>query len=144
MADEKKLTEQKWGADAARAGFTILPNHLISYNQFVPDSDQLTPSEFFVLAQILRHWWGERDRPFPSKASLALRTGISPRQVQRILTSLESKGLIKRISRYSGASAGRMSNAFDLSPLARKVSEIAKRNPKLSVSKSAKATDEAE
>jgi hypothetical protein len=63
--------------------------------------------------------------------------------VQRILTSLESKGLIKRISRYSGASAGRLSNAIDLSPLARKVSEIAKRNPKLSVSKSAKATDEA-
>lgn len=133
LSDQKKTTEQKWGADAVAAGFTIIPNHLISYNQFVPESEQLSPSEFFVLAQILRHWWGEQDKPFPSKASISARTGISPRQVQRILGQLESRGLIRRISRFSGSNAGRMSNAYDLRPLARKVADIAKKNPKLAI-----------
>lgn len=134
MTEEKKLTEQKWGTEAARAGFTIMPNHLIAYNQFVPESERLSASEFFVLAQILKHWWSEQDKPFPSKASISNRTGLSPRQIQRILGSLEAKGLVRRISRFSGSNSGRMSNAYDLRPLARKVAEIARRNPKLSSS----------
>ena len=131
MAKVNQSTQKKWGDGVAKGGFTILPNHLIAYNQFVDEAAQISPTEFVILCQILFHWWGESQMPFPSKQTLALRSGISSRQVQRTLMSLEKKGVITRVARYGANNRGRLSNVYDLSVLVEKVSRIAKANPSL-------------
>jgi hypothetical protein len=125
----KQSTEDKWGLDIAKSGFTILPNHLVAYNQFVPTEEQLSPTAFLIICQILLHWWGGSDMPFPSKATLARRSGLSPRQVQRALGELESKGIIQRVARFGSNNKGRLSNRYDLEPLVRKLSKIAGDHP---------------
>ena len=43
--------EKRWGGAAvAQSGFTLLPNHLIAINAFLPAERKLTPTEFMVLA----------------------------------------------------------------------------------------------
>jgi hypothetical protein len=131
MVKINQSTQKKWGESVAKGGFTILPNHLIAYNQFTDEASQISPSEFVILCQILFHWWGESQMPFPSKQTLAVRSGISSRQVQRTLLSLENKGIITRVARYGANNRGRLSNVYDLSALVEKVSRIAKANPSL-------------
>lgn len=126
-----QVTQEKWGAVVAKAGFTIVPNHLVAYNQFVPDDEKLSATELYVLLQILLHWWGDAQMPFPSKTTLAVRTGLSPRQVQRVLGSLEEKELIRRVARFGDNNSGRMSNAFDLEPLVSKLKMLARQYPTL-------------
>lgn len=129
MAKIVQASEKKWGSNLSKAGFTILPNHLIAFNQFVGDEYKLTPTEFFVLVQILLHWWAPADMPFPSKSTISARTGLSPRQVQRTLSQLEEKRLVRRVARYGESNFGRMSNAYDLGPLVSKLREIAEIHP---------------
>lgn len=126
--DSMAATKEKWGVAAAAAGFTIIPNHLLAINQYVPKERRLSPTEFFVIAQVLSAWWSADRLPFPSKATLARRTGLSSRQVQRALASLEAKGYIERVARYS-TSSGRTSNVFDLDGLSKIVREVASLHP---------------
>jgi DNA-binding MarR family transcriptional regulator len=126
--DGNKSSEEKWGAEPMRAGFTLLPNHFLALNQFLPDERQMSPTEMLVLLQILSSWWSKERLPFPSKATIATRSGLSPRQVQRALTSLENKGFIARLVRYNRSQA-RASNQFDLTGLTTAVAEAAKKSP---------------
>jgi predicted transcriptional regulator len=126
MKDVKKNSAvEKWGSSLASTGFTILPNQLLTYNSKAAEEEKISPSEFFVLCQLLLHWWSARDMPFPSKSTISERTGLSSRQVQRTLGSLEKKGLLKRVARFGKANAGRMSNAYDLSSLVRTLDALA-------------------
>lgn len=126
MADSKKNSAiEKWGSSLASTGFTILPNQLLTYNSKAAENERISPSEFFVLCQLLLHWWSARDMPFPSKATISDRTGLSARQVQRTLGSLEKKGLLRRVARYGKNNAGRMSNAYDLSLLVQALDALA-------------------
>lgn len=111
----KDRVRAKWGADVAAAGFTITPSHLLAANAFLPSERHLAPTEMLILLNLLSAWWQADRLPFPSKATLAKRLGLkSTRQVQRALSSLESKGLIQRIERFH-ESKGRASNYYDLS-----------------------------
>jgi predicted transcriptional regulator len=121
-------SQEKWGADAISAGFTVVPNHLIAINQFVDQAKRLSPTEMLVVLQILQAWWAKDRLPFPSKATIASRAGLSPRQVQRALTSLEAKEYIQRVKRFA-ANQGRTSNQYDLDGLVRTVMAVAARNP---------------
>jgi len=118
----------KWGEQAIAAGFTLLPNHFLALNQFLPDDRRLSPTEMLVLLQILSAWWSKDKLPFPSKATIAQRAGLSPRQVQRALTALEQSGFVKRVSRYN-RNQGRTSNQFDLTGLVAAVVGAAESNP---------------
>lgn len=131
MTKNLQASEKKWGANLAKAGFTILPNHLIAYNQFAEPEEQISATEFFVLTQILVHWWSPTEMPFPSKSTLSSRTGLSPRQVQRTLGQLEDKRLIRRIARFGSNNAGRMSNAYDLAPLVSRLKTLAEAYPSI-------------
>jgi DNA-binding transcriptional ArsR family regulator len=83
--------ERLWGKDVRQAGFTQVPNALIERQAALG----LDSVDFNILVQLLAHWW-EPDRfPYPSKARLAERVGLSPRQVQRRITRLERDGLIE-------------------------------------------------
>src|SRR5687767_5772113 len=93
LMDGVARTQQKWGEAATAAGFTVLPNHLLSINQFLSVDRQITPTEMVVLLQVLSAWWSADKLPFPSKTTIARRAGLSPRQVQRALSGLEGKAL---------------------------------------------------
>jgi hypothetical protein len=81
----KAQFERLWGKDVRQAGFTQVPNALIE-RQAALGADSV---DFNILVQLLAHWW-EPDRfPYPSKARLAERVRLSPRQVQRRITRLE-------------------------------------------------------
>jgi hypothetical protein len=81
-----------------------------------------------VLLQILLAWWDPSKLPFPSKATIARRAGLSPRQVQRSLTSLEAKEFISRVARFNNSSA-RSSNEYDVGGVARAVRKYADAYP---------------
>lgn len=107
--------EKRWGGAAvAQSGFTLLPNHLIAINAYLPAEKKLTPTEFMVLVLILASWWSNNRLPFPSKDFIGRRAGISSRQVQRAIGGLEKKGFLRRIGRYA-VGKGRSSNSYDLS-----------------------------
>lgn len=119
---------KKWGDDALQAGFTILPNHLIAINQFLPSSQRLSPTEIIVLLNVVSFWWGAEKMPFPSNTTLALRCGISPRQVQRAIKTLEAGGLVRRRVRFS-ATGTRMTNELDLRGLVSAINTLARQTP---------------
>lgn len=123
-------TREKWGEAVINAGFTILPNHLLALNQHLTHERQLTPTEMFVLLQVLLAWWSANRLPFPSKAAIAARTGLSARQVQRALASLEQKRLLTRTARYQEG-RGRMTNLYDPGGLVQAVTEFATRQPNI-------------
>jgi hypothetical protein len=39
-----------------------------------------------VLLQLVGTWWRKENMPFPSMATLAVRSGVSERQIQRSIT----------------------------------------------------------
>lgn len=124
---------EKWGAGVAETGFTQIPNYLIGANQYLSKEEQISPTEFLVLMQLLQSWWRADQFPFPSKATLARRTGIGERQVQRALASLEKKSLIERESRHLER-GGRASNRYNLSglvALTQRIAEVAAANSKV-------------
>jgi predicted transcriptional regulator len=105
----------KWGKDVAERGFTQIPNYLMRINMFVHDDHKLSPTEMIVLFQLVGSWWKKDEMPFPSLSTLADQTGISQRQVQRSINTLEQKGYLKRTKKkIKGVIA---SNVYDLSPL---------------------------
>jgi predicted transcriptional regulator len=105
----------KWGLEVAERGFAQIPNYLIQLNVFVHDDHKLSPAEMVVLLQLVATWWKKDEMPFPSMNTLAERAGISERQVQRSIKSLEQKGYLKKAKKkIKGVIA---SNVYDLSPL---------------------------
>ena len=110
---------KRWGEPVADHGYLMAPNLLF----WMQGRLGLNPSQFVVLLQILSHWFKEDSLPWPSKESIANRLGIKPRQVRRILTDLETAGLIKRKARYRPR-GGQTSNAYDLSGLVKKIKAL--------------------
>jgi predicted transcriptional regulator len=113
----------KWGLPVAERGFAQIPNYLMQLNLYVHDDIKLSPTEMIVLLQLVATWWRKDEMPFPSMNTLAERAGISERQVQRSINTLERKGYLKRTKRkIKGVIA---SNVYDLSPLVQVLQTIA-------------------
>src|SRR6516162_5917712 len=55
---------QRWGPEVATAGFTSVPNYLLSINQFLEKHNRLSSTELLVLLQILSYWWYTDRLPF--------------------------------------------------------------------------------
>jgi len=117
----------KWGRPVAERGFAQLPNYLLFINQFLDKDHRLSPVELLVLFQLVGTWWKKGDLPFPSMGTLAVRCGVSDRQIQRAVNQLEKVGLIQRVNRRIKGIIS--SNAYDLSPLVSILEEIAKAFP---------------
>ena len=114
----------KWGKPVAERGFAQMPNYLLFINQFLDKDHRLSPVELLVLFQLVGTWWKKGDMPFPSMGTLAIRCGVSDRQIQRAVNQLEKIGLLKRVNRRIKGIIS--SNAYDLSPLVEILEEIAK------------------
>ena len=82
----------RWG-DALNGGFVVIPNVLLRKQaELKLDCDDLA-----VLANLFASWWKEDEFPFPRTSTLAYRTGLSTRTVQRRVKRLETLGLLQRI-----------------------------------------------
>jgi DNA-binding transcriptional ArsR family regulator len=116
---DKRRAEDKFGVPVMKHGYTMLPNLLMRAQGKL----MIGHAEFNVLVQLVHHWWDADKDPHPAKETIARRMGLSPRQVQRYITSLEKAGLVKRVERFSGRKA-QISNGYDLSPLVKKLGVI--------------------
>lgn len=118
---------EKWGKAVAERGFAQTPNYLLLLNQFLDDDHRLSAAELLILIQLAGSWWKKDDLPFPSMRTLAIRCGVSERQVHRAVSHLEELGLIKKMKRRSKGIIA--SNAYDLEPLVKILNEVAKAFP---------------
>lgn len=118
---------EKWGYAVAERGFAQIPNYLLLLNAFIDEDRRLTPVELLVLIQLVGAWWQKEKLPFPSMATLAIRAGVSERQVQRAVARLIKDRFIERVKRRTHGIIA--SNAYDLSPLAELLEEVAKAYP---------------
>lgn len=105
----------KWGRGVAERGFAQIPNYLLNLNIYVSDEKKLSPVEMLVLLHLVASWWKKDEMPFLAMRTLADRLGISERQVQRAIKSMEEKGFFeKKRNTIKGVIA---SNSYDLTPL---------------------------
>jgi DNA-binding MarR family transcriptional regulator len=93
-----------------------VPNYLLLINRFLDEDSRLSPVELLVLIELVGTWWKKSELPFPSIKTLATRCGVSERQMQRAIKSLERLGLLKRVKRRDKGIIA--SNSYDLQPLA--------------------------
>jgi len=108
---------EKWGIDIVRAGYTLVPNHFININLYLSKESKLSPTELMVLIIIISNWWNPRMFPAASKKYIGDRCNLSNRQVQRIISSLEEKNIIQRLSGHTTGGA----NKFDLRNILQKL-----------------------
>ncbi|MFN7191973.1 MAG: helix-turn-helix domain-containing protein [Rhodospirillales bacterium] len=123
----------KWGHAVFQQGFTMIPNALLQAHELLQSEEEelkLSPTEFLVVFQLISMWWKADVWPFPSKALLARRTGISPRQVQRVLSSLKKKKLIRQTERPVRQGSLKATPAYSLTLLVDHVNDLAARSAK--------------
>jgi len=118
-ADTRKASEKKFGKPVMDLGFCITPSVLMKAQARIG----LNPVQFNIVMHLLDQWWSADRRPWPSKATLAERMGMSDRQIQRQIAEMEGVGLIKRIGRTSPGK-GKTSNEYDLAGLVNKMKEL--------------------
>ena len=87
----RNRAEDKWSPQVMNHGYTPLPNLLLRAQGKL----KITPVQLNVLVQLAEHWWEADKDPFPAKERIATRMGKSPRQIQRYITQLEKRGLVK-------------------------------------------------
>lgn len=114
-----RASEKKWGKDVIALGFCIVPSLLLRAQSRLG----LNPTQLAVLLQICDFWWNRERKPYPSKAALAERLGLSPRQVQRHIADLEAAGLVERIPRRA-SHGGKSTNMYDLGGLVKRLKKL--------------------
>ena len=114
-----RASEKKWGKDVMALGFCIVPSLLLRAQNRLG----LNPTQLAVLMQLADFWWDRERKPFPSKAVLAERLGLSSRQVQRHIADLETAGLVERVERRA-QHGGKLTNLYDLSGLVRRLKKL--------------------
>jgi DNA-binding MarR family transcriptional regulator len=112
-------SQRKWGTAVMKLGFCIVPSLLLRAQRRLA----ISPTQLAVLMQLADHWWESERKPFPSKATLAERLNLSPRQVQRHIATLEEQGYVKRIQR-TVRGRGKTTNVYDLSGLVARLREL--------------------
>ncbi len=115
----RRRAEDKWSPQVMKFGYTPLPNLLLRAQGRLG----ISPVQLNVLVQLAEHWWEADKDPHPAKDRIAGRMGKSPRQVQRYITQLEKKGMVKRVNRYFGRKR-QTSNFYSLDGLVAKLKAI--------------------
>ena len=112
----RRKPEDKWTKGLISLGYCTVPSILI----WAQGRLGLTTEQFTVVMQLSDFWWDAGEPPFPTKELLAGRMGMGERQVQRHLTALEKKSIIKRVPRYRGPK-NQIANGYDMAPLVKKL-----------------------
>ena len=117
----KRMSERKWGREVMEAkNYCIFPSLLLHAQARL----KMTPTHLAVVMHLIDFWWDAARKPWPAKATLAERMGLSPRQIQRQMAELEEMGLVHRNERYS-RHRGKLSNEYDLSGLVARLKDLA-------------------
>jgi hypothetical protein len=130
-APDKKESEKKWGKAVMDLGYCIFPAILLQAQGRLGVSAQ----EMIILLQLAEHWWKADSKVFPSKDTIAERVGLSTKQVQRHIKTLEDLKFVKRNARFKPR-RGRISNEYDLSGLVAKLKAL---EPEITKAKKLKA-----
>ena len=104
---------KKYG-DVAVAGFQAVPDLLLKNQAKLG----LSQTDMVVLLNVLMHWWYVDKKPFPRATTIAKRIGVTPRTVQRSLSSIEELGLLNRCVAEDGRTV------LDPQPLVEKLNEF--------------------
>jgi predicted transcriptional regulator len=120
---KKRQAELKWGTASMEAGYTIVPNVLITRHLQVG----LDAVDLALVLLLASHWWTADTKPFPSKKRLAKAIGRDATVVRKRLQALERDRLIKRIFRKRDH-GGNNTNLYDLSPLAKEINRLSRQD----------------
>lgn len=112
-------SEKKWGQAVMDLGYSTIPSLVFRAQARLG----LSPVQLALLLHLVDYWWKRAQMPFPSKATLAERMNLSPRQIQRHLTDLEDGSFIQRVERFAGHK-GQQSNEYNLNGLVRKLQKL--------------------
>lgn len=112
-----RANEKKWSKEVLDPGWSLIPNIILIKQHALG----LEPVDINILLQIGKHWWREDDRPYPSQKTLAREMNIDISTVKRHLARLRSEGFIDWKPRERRRDKARLSNAYDLSGLIKKL-----------------------
>ena len=108
-----------WPGRIKKHGFVMVPNILVSYQRRLG----LSPQQMNMILHLLSYYWNKERLPFPSKALISNRMGVSTRTVQRITQELENAGYIEKVFRTKRG-RGQSSNAYSLDGLINRIVEL--------------------
>lgn len=120
IVDDERILTQKWGANVIESGYTVIPSIVLRAQRRL----HLDSTQMVVLFHLLDFWWKPGDMPWPSKAKIAKRMGVSEKTVQRAMSAMEEEGLLTRKTRYH-SHGGRTSNIYDLKRLVERLKKLA-------------------
>jgi len=112
-------SDRKWTPAVMKLGYSMVPSMIF----WAQARLNLTPTQLMVLLHLADFWWHREQMPFPSKAELAERMGLSERQIQRHMAQLEEDGFLQRNARYH-RKGGQKNNEYDLSGLVKKLKKF--------------------
>ena len=115
----ERESEKKWGRAVMDLGYSMVPSLIFRAQARLG----LSPTQLVVMLHLADYWWHRAQMPFPSKAALAERMGLSERQIQRYLTELEKGGFIERVERFAGHK-GQQSNEYNMTGLVEKLKKL--------------------
>jgi DNA-binding transcriptional regulator YhcF (GntR family) len=115
----ERESEKKWGRAVMDLGYSMIPSLIFRAQARLG----LSPVQLMLLLHLADYWWHRAQMPFPSKAALAERMGLSQRQIQRYLTELEKGEFIERVERFAGHK-GQQSNEYDMTGLVKKLKKL--------------------
>lgn len=115
----EREAEKKWGVAVMDLGYSQVPSLIFRAQARLG----LSAVQLALLLHLVDYWWKHSQMPFPNKATLAQRMNLSPRQIQRYLTELETANFIDREERFAGH-RGQQSNIYHLDGLVRKLKKL--------------------
>jgi len=84
-----RYIQDRWG-DSLKHGFVVVPSELFKQQRKL----QLDCNELVVVMNLLTFWHSNDEPPILSLRALEERMGLGTRSLQRLIKSLETKGLI--------------------------------------------------
>ncbi|WP_036114657.1 MULTISPECIES: helix-turn-helix domain-containing protein [Luteibacter] len=118
-AASSNSAEAKWGKAVMRRGFVIVPSILLRAQGRLG----LSGTQLAILLQLIDWWMDAKKHPWSSKETLAVRIGISERQLQRQVAQLEKAKLVQRVEKITNH--GKRPNGYDLSGLVSRLKALA-------------------
>jgi hypothetical protein len=115
----KSSTERIWGKAVRNYGYTGIPSILIQGQRRLG----VTPLQMNILIQLLDYFYDPTRHPFPRKAEIADRMGVSAKTIQLNMRALEQAGLIRREIRRKAA-GDYDSNIYHLDGLIARVRDL--------------------